>query len=122
MVHFPDEVLQNILSYLPKRQMHPCAKMIDKYVVEAFLRGDELSIMSICKFSSKDLFFYLRGAEIAIRMMKMYDPINDYCLCCHKTIHRFERHLKSKMHKINYQKKRPTLKNIRNNKDTEIWI
>jgi hypothetical protein len=76
--------------------------------------------MSICKFSFKELFFNLKGLEIAIKIMKMYDPINAYCLCCHKTKHGFERHLKSKIHKINYQKKRPTLKNIRNNKDTEI--
>jgi hypothetical protein len=102
--------------------MHPVAKMIDKYVVKAFLREDDFSHILFCKFSFKELFFNLKGFEIATRMMKIYDPINNYCLCCHKTIHRFERHLKSKMHKINYQKKRPTLKNIRNNKDTEILI
>jgi hypothetical protein len=33
MVYFPDDVFKIIISYLPKRQMHPCAKMIDKYLI-----------------------------------------------------------------------------------------
>ena len=122
MVYFPDDVLQHILSYIPKKQMHPCAKMIDKYVVKYFFKEDEFNNILFCKFSSKNLFFNLIGVKLSIRMLKMYDLFNNNCLCCHKTIHGYERHLKSKMHNINYQKKRPTLKNIRNNTDTKIWI
>ena len=48
-MYFPEDVFKLIISYLPKRQMHPCAKMIEKLILRRFKMyyldaGDDESI------------------------------------------------------------------------------
>ena len=124
MVYFPDDVFKIIISYLPKRQMHPCAKMIDKYILQVFF-NNKPGFYNHLNLPLSPIFSWINWYK-NIYHNTMYDKLFTNCHCCQKKyIYPNLNHLNTKMHIKNYQKNKPTLENIRNSKkrkNYKIWI